>query len=53
MDTIKRHTLAILVDNEAAGYLWLSVDEILSDKAIPTAFRCYTDHLSEIRFEEI
>ena len=32
---------------------WFSIDDVLHHKAIPTAFKKYTDYLKELRFEEI
>ena len=43
----------VFVDETVQGYLWLSADEILNNKAVPAAFRCYTNYLNQIRFEEI
>lgn len=34
-------------------YEWVEVDDVLYQKAIPSAFRCYTDHLKNLRYEEI
>lgn len=37
---------------KADGYTWLSVDEILEQKAVPNAFQAYINHLKSKRYEE-
>ena len=39
------------LSEESSQYTWGEIGEVLSEKAIPAAFRCYTDHLKELRYE--
>ncbi len=32
---------------------WLPIASVLGEKAIPSAFRCYTDYLKDLRYKEI
>jgi A/G-specific adenine glycosylase len=41
----------VLLAEEVPGYHWISIREILSEKAIPTAFRCYINHLRKLEYE--
>ncbi len=41
----------IEVSEESPEFTWFSIDEILQQKAIPSAFRCYTDYLKDLRYE--
>ncbi|MBQ8894173.1 MAG: A/G-specific adenine glycosylase [Clostridia bacterium] len=34
-------------------YIWMELDDVLLQKAIPSAFRCYTNYLKESRYKEI
>lgn len=33
-------------------YVWATIDDVLERKAIPSAFRCYTNYLKDQRYEE-
>lgn len=35
-----------------SNYEWFTIGEVLHQKAIPSAFRCYTDYLKNQRYEE-
>lgn len=35
----------VLLEREAEGYCWFPISQILEDKAIPSAFQAYTNHL--------
>lgn len=41
------------VPNQLDDYEWATIAEVLAEKAIPSAFRCYTDYLKNLRYEEI
>lgn len=41
----------VSVGAESDGFTWASIDEVLREKAIPSAFRCYTDYLRNLRYE--
>lgn len=34
-------------------YEWVEISDVLHQKAIPSAFRCYTEYLKAMRYEEI
>ncbi len=34
------------------GYEWVTIEEALFQKAIPSALRCYSNHLKNLRYEE-
>ena len=42
----------LFVEEEDPCYEWFTVDEVLNEKAIPSAFRCYTDYLRNQRYED-
>ncbi len=42
----------IWVEKTVDEYQWATIDEVLSQKAIPSAFRCYTNYLKDQRYEE-
>lgn len=42
----------VTLENKCSEYSWFSIQEVLEQKAIPAAFRCYTDYLKNIRYEE-
>ncbi len=42
----------ITLDEPLVDYEWVTIDEALHQKAIPSAFRCYTNYLSNLRYEE-
>ena len=50
---IEWHMIGYEVDlsEEDPQYTWGEIGEVLSEKAIPAAFRCYTDYLRELRYE--
>lgn len=41
----------ISVSMQDPAYSWFSIEEILDKKAIPSAFRCYTEYLKNLRYE--
>ncbi len=41
----------VILTEEVPGYEWFSIREILSEKAIPTAFRCYINYLRKLEYE--
>ncbi len=41
------------VNHASSNYTWMTIDEILQQAAVPSAFRCYTDYLKLLRYEEI
>ena len=42
----------IWLEKETDRYQWATIDEVLTQKAIPSAFRCYTNYLKDQRYEE-
>ncbi len=42
---------ALELSEKSSDYCWFSIGEILEEKAIPAAFRCYTDYLKNLRYE--
>ncbi len=43
----------ITVDNPNSLYKWVTIDELLAEKAVPSAFRTYINYLREKRYQEI
>lgn len=43
----------ITISDPSDQYIWMTVEEVLHQKAIPSAYRCYTNHLKNSRYEEI
>lgn len=43
----------VCVAEPKADFEWVTVEEVLQQKAIPSAFRCYTNYLKNLRYEEI
>ncbi len=41
----------VLLKEQAPGYHWISIRQLLAEKAIPSAFRCYVDYLRKLEFE--
>lgn len=41
----------VLLKDEVPGYQWATVRQILTEKAIPSAFRCYLDYLRKLEYE--
>ena len=41
----------VIVGREDEGYTWATIDDVLLEKAIPSAFRCYTNYLRNLRYE--
>ncbi len=41
------------VDVKNPEYEWVTIHQALKEKAIPSAFRCYINHLKDLRYEEI
>lgn len=42
---------SLVLKEKPADYSWFLIQEILDQKAIPAAFRCYTDYLKNLRYE--
>ncbi len=43
----------VLVKHPGTEYQWFSIEDVLQEKAVPSAFRSYTNYLREQRYEEI
>lgn len=43
----------IMVDEEDSSYKWITIDDLLSKIAIPSAFRTYLNYIREQRYQEI
>ncbi len=43
----------VQVDVKCPEYEWVTIHQALEEKAIPSAFRCYINHLKDLRYEEI
>lgn len=40
------------IEKPIEPYVWATIDDVLDRKAIPSAFRCYTNYLKDQRYEE-
>lgn len=40
------------LDTQSDEFHWMTIDDVLAQKAIPSAFRCYTNYLKDQRYEE-
>ena len=51
---IEWHMIGYEVNVASMGdcYEWVEINDVLHQKAIPSAFRCYVEHLKAMRYEE-